>query len=269
MVIYLNEGVLNESIGGDKVEEAINKRLGVLITYKSKADKSNNHTGVRYIEPYVYGLTKANNEAVRAYQYYGDTKRGVPKWKLLRLDSIESWELTSETFDVEPRARGWAAQAFNGNDKLLPVIYCVVDLNQNGVQSDLDILRARTRKLKNSKPVNISDINGVKTKNVTGPIDMSKPDVGIKNTSTPSRNENTPLNTDGSNKNDASTPPIKQEPQKNGPIVGDVSNPEENKAEDLMSNDDFANMIKRNLELTRKEKEKRNRDLGGNVLKKT
>ena len=268
MIIYLNEGVLNESIGGDSVEEAINNRLGVLITYKSKADKSNKSTGVRYIEPYVYGLTSKGNEAVRAYQYYGDSKKGTPSWKLLRLDSIESWEVTSNTFELEPKARGWAAQAFNGNDKSLPVIYCVVDLNQSGNESDIDVLRSKTRMIKNSKPVNINDINSRKNGNVTGPIDAKKPEVGIENTETTSRNTNSPLNTDGTDKKNTSTPPVKQEPKENGPIISNATDPNEHNANELMSNSDFRDMIRRNIDLTRKEKEKRNLDLGGNVLKK-
>lgn len=264
MILYINENILNESVSGDDVIKAINDRVGVLITYNGE---DNEHHGVRYIEPYVYGLTTANNPAIRAYQYYGDTKRGVPAWKLLRLDRIESWEPTENKFEIEPQARGWAAQAFNGDDKLLPTIYCVVELGRNP-ESDLDKLRARTRQLQQSKPVNINNINNIGSKpnqnnKQSGPLGKNEPDIG---TNKPIDNDDnkkasTPLNTNGTPKNDTSKPPVMKEPKSNGPIVGDATNPDENKAEDLMSNSQFADMLRRNLELTNKERNRRGLNL--------
>ena len=46
-----------------------------------------------------------------------DTKRGVPSWKLLRLDRITSWKPTDNKFNIDPKARGFAKEAFNGDDK--------------------------------------------------------------------------------------------------------------------------------------------------------
>lgn len=269
MVLYLTEGILNESVSGDQVIDAIDKKVGVLIRY---GGENNEHTGVRYIEPYVYGSTTANNPAIRVYQYYGDTKTGTPAWKLLRLDRIEYWEPTENHFDIEPQARGWAAQAFNGNDKLLPNIYRVVELGEEP-QTDLEKLRAKTRQMKQSKPININYINKVNQakeapvetqgQKKSGPVGNNEPQTGTVN---PDANQtkqySTPVNTNGTPKNNEAQPPVRQEPQSSGPIVGNPTNPEENKADKLMSNAQFRDMLKKNLELTDKEKQKSGFSLG-------
>lgn len=265
MVLYLTEGILNESVSGDEVIKAIDDRVGVLIRYKGE---NNEHTGVRYIEPYVYGSTSAGNPAIRAYQYYGDTKRGVPAWKLLRLDRIESWEPTSNKFEIEPQARGWAAEAFNGNDRSLSSIYKVVELEERP-QTDLEKMKARTRQLKNSKPLNISDINKLNkpdksTEKQSGPIGDNVPDIGVKNPEAEKteRQTPTPLNTDGTPKNNETQPPVRQEPKSTGPVVGDTENKEQRSPDELMSDDKFREMLRRNLELTDKEKQRRCFSLG-------
>jgi hypothetical protein len=269
VTLYLTEGILNESVSGDEVIKAIDNRVGVLIRYSGE---NNEHTGVRYIEPYVYGSTTANNPAIRAYQYYGDTKTGTPAWKLLRLDRIESWQPTDNKFDIEPQARGWAAEAFNGNDKSLPNIYRVVELGEQPM-TDLEKLRARTRRIQQGNTVNINDINGLNqsketpVKNVekkqTGPIGDNQPNTGVNNPETDNKTKQSskPLNTNGTPKNNEAQPPVRQEPKSNGPIVGDTTNPEENNKDELMSNDQFRDMLKRNLELTDREKQKRGFDL--------
>ena len=259
MVLYINEGILNEAVNGDEVIKAIDNRVGVLITYKGE---DNEHTGVRYIEPYVYGATTRNNPAIRAYQYYGDTKRGVPAWKLLRLDRIESWEPTDNKFDLEPQARGWAAQAFNGDDKLLPKIFKVVNLEETPT-TDLEKLRARTRQIKQAKPININQINTSKkspiqqAKKNSGPIDGTEPETGVENPQPTQTQVSQPVNNDGTPKNNGPSSPIKQEPKKTGPVIGNPTNPAENNPDELMSNDQFRDMLKRNLDLTDKEKQGR------------
>lgn len=270
MVLYLTEGILNESVSGDQVIDAIDKRVGVLITYDGE---NNNHHGVRYIEPYVYGSTMQNNPAIRAYQYYGDTKKGAPKWKLFRLDRIESWEPTDNTFELEPKARGWAAQAFNGNDKLLPTIFKVVNLGEEPL-TDLERLRARTNQLKQNTPLNIKQLQEPKTTQPQQPQQNQSGPIGNPNTTKgPEKPENVGSQPQKSqpiqepeqqgNKNQV---PVNQEPKQNGPIVGDTTKPNENKPEELMSDDKFKEMIRRNLETTRKEKEKRGVNMFGQKL---
>lgn len=274
MVLYLTEDIINESVSGDEVINAIDNKTGVLITYNGE---DNEHTGTRYIEPYVYGVTSRNNPVIRAYQYYGDTKSGTPDWKLLRLDRIESWKPTQNHFEIEPQARGWAAHTFNGNDKAMSTIYRVVELGEEP-QSDLEKIRAKTRQLQQSEPVNINQINKINTarkspvekekKNQTGPIGSNTPNTGVerpteKQTSSQTQTSK-PLNTDGTIKNNEQQPPVQQEPQKTGPVIGNPTKPEENSADELMSNDKFREMLKRNLNITDREKQNRGFNLGNN-----
>lgn len=267
MVLYLAESLLNESVSGDEVSSAINNRVGVLITYNGE---KNEHNGVRYIEPYVYGATKQNNPAIRAYQYYGDTKTGVPEWKLFRLDRIQSWQPTGNKFDIEPNARGWAAQAFKGQDKLLPTIYNVVNLEENPT-TDLERLRARTRQLQQSKPLNINQIKKNQTTSPVnqepkknGPIGNNTPKIGNEK---PENVGSHPQNQEPIKNSEQNTQQSNQVPKKSGPIVGNTTNPEENAPDKLMSNDKFREMLKRNLDLTAKEKNKRGVDMNGEPLK--
>ena len=73
------------------------KKYRILINYD---DEDNHATGTRLVEPYVLGYTKAGNLAFRGYQYEGDTVRGVPKWKLFRLDRVINWQPTKQKFNV-------------------------------------------------------------------------------------------------------------------------------------------------------------------------
>jgi len=298
VVLYLTEGFINESVAGDEVVKAIDNRVGVLITYSGE---NNNHGGVRYIEPYVYGATTQNNPAIRAYQYYGDTKRGVPKWKLFRLDRIESWEPTENHFELEPKARGWAAQAFNGNDKLLPTIYKVVELGEEPL-TDLERLRAKTRQLQQNKPINIKQLQQNQNQGNQQPVQQEPKQSGPIGNPTPANGPEKPDNVGSqpqqsqpvkqqkqqTQPDNTENPPIQQEPKQNGPIVGNTTNQNGNESsendkfinnmynwwknkpesEKSMSDEQFRDMIKRNLELTQKEKEKRGLNVGGSKLKK-
>jgi hypothetical protein len=268
MVLYLRENMLFESVSADKVADAIDRRVGVLVTYEGE---DNPHHGTRYIEPYVYGITSAGNPAIRAYQYYGDTKKGVPAWKLMRLDRFTSWEPTDSHFDIEPKARGWAAEAFNGNDRKLVKVIKTVELGEEPM-TDLEKLKARTRQIKQSKPININQLNQDKKNPVSqrknvhgGPIGQNTPDTGTPNPAPETKTVQTPtpVNTDGTQKNDVTQPPVKQEPKQSGPVVNDKQG-QEKKPDELMSNDEFMNMLRRNLERTDKEKAKRGFSLSNN-----
>ena len=70
--------VLNESAGEDDVTNAIINHNYFEINYD---DEKYHITGKRLIQPYAYGLTKAGNPCLRAFQIAGDTLRGEPKWK--------------------------------------------------------------------------------------------------------------------------------------------------------------------------------------------
>ena len=197
--------VLNESVSTNSVDDAINNKYRVLINYD---DEHYHATGVRLVEPYSYGYTKAGNLALRGYQYNGDTARGVPKWKLFRLDRIISWKPTTQKFNVEPRNNGWNAEPYNPNgDGLMTVLNQVKFDNGEELYSPnnrLNAMRKKTDLLKKSKPINISQMQKQPKPNDSGPITNNV---------------------------------TKQVSDKNTP--------------------EFQKMLDRNLELTRKEKEKR------------
>lgn len=92
--------MLNESASVENVTRAMDNHSKVIINYHSKGKDSN--TGSRVIEPVAYGLTKAGNPVIRAYQPYGDTTSKVPSWKFFRLDRISYWEETSAKFNKVP-----------------------------------------------------------------------------------------------------------------------------------------------------------------------
>ena len=259
MILYLTESIISEAVSGKEVVDAINNRKAVLINY---ADENASHTGKRYIEPYVYGATKAGNPCIRAYQYWGDTKRGVPKWKLFRLDRIESWEPTNDTFELEPKARGWAAQAYNNNgDNSMSDVYKTVELG-NEPQTDYERLKARTRQIKNSTPININnvDLKPNMHKQYTkpaqaGPIGNMQAGNNIEAPVEPEQNaQQEPSSVDMENGTDNR---IEQDTNINGPITNNSVDPQKSSADELMSNDEFRKMLQRNLEITDQEKQKR------------
>lgn len=256
MIIYLTEDVINEAVSVSDVVRALDDRRAVLINY---SDEDASHPGKRYIEPYVYGLTKAGNPCIRAYQYWGDTKRGTPKWKMFRLDRIDSWEPTENTFEIEPKARGWAAEAFNNNgDASMSSVLKIVQLGK-APQTDYERLKARTKQIQNSKPVNINNIDN----RYSGPIKGTQPN--DDNTTVQSGNtESGTIANQQQTQGAIEEPRIDRNPQ--GPIVGDATNPQEVSADELMSNDDFRKMLQRNIDITDREKSRRNSIKNSNAL---
>lgn len=209
--------VLCEAVSSDKVIDAIRNRYQVIINY---SDDKNRAPEKRLIEPYTYGISKAGNGVLRAFQYDGDTYRGKPKWKLFRLDRVESWTPTEQYFNVQPKDRGWAAEPYNeqGDNSMVNVL-SMVDLNSASQDnpfdkgSDLWKMRQKTDNLKQSTPINISQMDN----------NDSEPQTVQADTET-------------------ETPPVT------------TTN---------MTPDDFRQMINRNLELTRREKERRGVDAMG------
>ena len=96
----LEHKLLKESASVENVVRAMDNHHKVIINYQT--DGGNEHTGSRIIEPVTYGLTKAGNPVVRAYQPFGDTTTNVPSWKFFRLDRITYWEETSADFGKIP-----------------------------------------------------------------------------------------------------------------------------------------------------------------------
>lgn len=93
-----NGGFVSSYTLTDKINDAINNMYPVVMNYNSGGE--NLATGQRTIYPIAYGLSKANNPVIRAFEPKGDTVRGVPAWKFFRVDRIISWEnVENERFD--------------------------------------------------------------------------------------------------------------------------------------------------------------------------
>ena len=128
--------LLTESRGvaARKVNDAISNQYRVQIQYndnlhkrkkRQKYKRSTAPTGIRLIEPYALGISKAGNKVLRAFQYNGATRRGVPKWKLFRLDRITNWiPLVKSKFYVDPAQMNEFVPNYNteGDESMVSVI---------------------------------------------------------------------------------------------------------------------------------------------------
>lgn len=93
--------ILIEDVSPGKVNDAIDRTYEVIINYNAVEDDM--ASGKRRIQPVAYGITKAGNPVIRAYQPEGDTKTRVPAWKMFRLDGIESWKpMYKKVFEEPP-----------------------------------------------------------------------------------------------------------------------------------------------------------------------
>lgn len=118
-----NKLILKESISVNSITDSIEKRYRVAINYEGDPEHGI-APGLRTIEVYAYGLTKAGNPVIRAYQPYGDTASEVPNWKFFRLDRITSWK---PTYSIVTRP----AKGFNEHgDKSMSVVYSIANFSQ-------------------------------------------------------------------------------------------------------------------------------------------
>lgn len=182
----LQEVLLNESVSVDDINSAIDSHNRVIINYRSKdGDEAN---GARVIEVYAYGLTKAGNPVIRAFQPYGDTTSKVPSWKFFRLDRITDWKPTEQIFS-EPASDYYRGLGdFNPNgDGTMSTVYKIAKfgdevegldtkdensgpkLKSDVFKTDTEKQMARTKEqLKN--PITLSDLKaqqGFKDQKVT------------------------------------------------------------------------------------------------------
>lgn len=127
-----NSLLLTESVGVDEVNDALDNHKRVIINYRSKGEDKN--TGARVIEVYAYGLTKAGNPCIRAFQPYGDTTSRVPSWKFFRLDRIIEWKPTEQTFDKPADFYYKNLGNFNPNgDETMSVVYKVAKFGNDQI----------------------------------------------------------------------------------------------------------------------------------------
>ena len=147
--------VLNESVSDQDVIRAIEGKNYVEMNY---ADENSSATGRRIIEPYAYGLTKAGNPVLRAYQISGDSLRGKPMWKFFRLDRIIGWKPRKQTFNTPPPMHGYTfSPDYNENgDKSMSVVYAQANFGVKG-ETSLDTVRKQTEFIKNAPKVSTTN----------------------------------------------------------------------------------------------------------------
>lgn len=122
--LFLTESVVN----AQNISDIIKSRNEVTINYEGDPEHGV-APGIRTIQVYVYGLTKAGNPVIRAYQPYGDTASEVPEWKMFRLDRIKQWKPTFSIFSKP-------APKFNPNgDKSMSVVYDIVNFEEPATQN--------------------------------------------------------------------------------------------------------------------------------------
>lgn len=122
--------ILLEGVSTDDVKAAINGKFNVNILYRDFDDQP---PSKRYIQVYNFSKTKAGNDAIRAYQIVGGSKKGQKNgyWKIFRLDRIEGWYPTKVKWrqavsDLDP-----TIPKYNPNgDRSMATVMNKVDLNQ-------------------------------------------------------------------------------------------------------------------------------------------
>lgn len=119
--------ILTEGINASNAGDAIRHRNEVEITY------SGDDGGKRIIQPVAYGLSKAGNMVLRAFQPFGTTKTKVPHWKLFRMDKIDSWkQLRGRIFSEPPGQYNSADGKFNPNgDESMSEVYLVANFERS------------------------------------------------------------------------------------------------------------------------------------------
>jgi hypothetical protein len=127
-----------------KVIDAIRNRNYVRIRYNDGQEPVGSARNSRLIMPFAFGVTKAGNPVLRAYQVNGGTRRGMPKWKFFRLDRIENWAtMTNKHFNQTPDELGFTgAEAFNRyGDKSMSGVIAMVDFSDIDKMSPLERLK--------------------------------------------------------------------------------------------------------------------------------
>lgn len=192
MLSRLLAEILNESVSMSDINDAIDNHKRVIINYHTKG--KDDATNARVIEVYAYGLTKAGNPVIRAFEPYGDTTTRVPAWKFFRLDRISNWKPTEQQFSRPASFYYKGLGDFNAEgDETMSTVYKIaqfdndanmiinknkgVDIDKNSYKTDTELGMERLKQQLNN-PINIKDLeNTPQQQQTTTPIDTPKDDV--------------------------------------------------------------------------------------------
>ena len=130
MFNLLLEEILNENVSVNDINDAIDNHKRVIINYHTNGEDF--ATGARVIEVYAYGLTKAGNPVIRAFEPYGDTTTRVPRWKFFRLDRISAWKPTKQRFSRPASFYYKGLGEFNpDNDLTMATVYKIAKFSND------------------------------------------------------------------------------------------------------------------------------------------
>jgi len=123
------EQLILEGVEEQNVNDAIDNKYMVNIMYSDSPETPPTN---RYLQVYAYGLSKAGNRVIRAYQLGGQSKSGFDKsrWKLYRLDRISQWSPTQMKWHRPIQGHDVNAKEFKFRDKEMSTIYNMVTFDQ-------------------------------------------------------------------------------------------------------------------------------------------
>jgi predicted DNA-binding transcriptional regulator YafY len=121
--------ILESSGANQAINDAIDNKYMVNIMYSDSPDAPPTK---RYIQIYVYGVSKDGNDVIRAYQLGGTSKTGARKgwWRLFRLDRIQSVTPTNMKWYKPVHMHGGSAKEYMPNDKEMISIYNKVSFDE-------------------------------------------------------------------------------------------------------------------------------------------
>lgn len=131
--------LITEGVSSDDVNAAINGKYNVNILYR---DPGQDQPSKRYIQVYNLSKTKGGNDAIRAYQIFGASKKGENKgyWKIFRLDRIEGWFPTKVKWQKPVSDLDPSIPKYNANgDRSMSQVINKVNVNQQPQQNELNI----------------------------------------------------------------------------------------------------------------------------------
>ena len=220
----------------EKLQFAIENCRRIRITYDDKKGGKGKNT--RYLLPLVYGITKNGKKAIRAFQTFGSTKRGVPKYKLFLFDNIKSIEVGKiKYYDY---AQKLLSTGFNtAGDKGFADIYAITPLATDFNGANL---------ANKNQPI---DANPVKKQDITKSVEPTKKETPSKKSQQPT--QQTTKTIDNLGKTDIFKSKIEApdtEPVSKGEIeTGDISkNISQNVQEPSDNGDETAPVTKSDIE---------------------
>jgi len=124
MKLYnLVEGIILEVASKNSIMKIMDGKRLASIYYDDGEDPGGKN--MRWVEVYCYGVSKAGNDMIRAYQIGGDTKTIQPGWKTFRVDRMNNLNMLGGKF-YEPR------KLFNPDgDKDMIQIYKILKFDNN------------------------------------------------------------------------------------------------------------------------------------------